>query len=276
MNRTRPSTTGFHAALGSTLLALVLAGCASPSTSPTLQARTELAPTGKFRVGIYHLNPVLVTKGAQTGDYEGTGIDIYRELAKRLGVPLVAVPFSDLGKMRACVDMGECDAMFMASGSPMEKDYLLSLPYLESENSFLVATGSTMRTVADVDHPGVRVAAYTGSSQHERLKAMLKHAEIRTTTRGSERVDWLRTGQVDAIADAAPVLQALFMPQVSGSRILDGGFSTAAYGLAIPRSRPDGAAFLNRSIEEMKRNGFIAESISRWSLRAQVPSRREQ
>jgi len=276
MNRKPLPAIEVLAALASMFLAMVVAGCASTSTGPTLQARAELAPTGTFRVGIYPANPVLVTKGAQTGDYEGTGIDVYRELAKRLGVPLVAVPFSDLGKMRACIDARECDAMFMASGSPMEKDYFLSRAYLESENSFLVATGSTMRTVADVDRPGVRVAAYTESSQYARLKAIFIHAEIRTTTRGSERVEWLRTGQVDAIADAAPVLHALFMPQVAGSRILDGGFSIAAYGLAIQKGKPEGAAFLDRSIEDMKRNGFIAESISRWSLRARVPVRVEQ
>src|SRR5438876_12388071 len=99
MNRRRMLATGFQAALGSMLLALIVAGCASPSTNPTPQARTELAPTGKFRVGIYSANPVLVTRGTHTGDFEGAGIDVYRELARRLSVPFVAVPFLDLGKM---------------------------------------------------------------------------------------------------------------------------------------------------------------------------------
>ena len=253
-------------------MVMVLAGCTALPIAPPLQARAELAPTGKFRVGIYPSNPVVVTRRAQGGDYEGMGIDIYREVARRLGVPFVAVPFSDLDKMRACVDTNACDAMFLAKGNPMERDYLLSVPYVEGDNSFLVTAASSLRTVEDVDRPGVRVAAFTGSSQHERLKAILKHAEIHTTTRGLERVEWLRAGRVDAIADATPVLQALFKPQVPDSRILEGGFSTISFGLAVPKDRPMGEAFLSDAIEDMKRSGFIADSISRWSLLARVPA----
>ena len=254
------------------LMAAILTGCTTLSTAPTPQARAEWAQTGNFGAGIFKENPVLVTKGAQTGDYEGMGVDVYREVARRLGVPLVAVPFSDLGKMRACVDAGECDAMFLARENPFEKDDLLSASYVEADNSFLVTAASSLRTAAEIDQPGIRIAAYTESSQHERLRATLRHAEIRTATRGSVRVEWLRSGQVDAIADAAPVLQSLFKPQVLGSRILDGGFSTVAYGLAIPKNRPAGEAFLNQALEDMKRSGFIAESISRWSLLARVPA----
>jgi ABC-type amino acid transport substrate-binding protein len=104
------------------------------------------------------------------------------------------------------------------------------------------------------------------------LKDHLKQAELRSTTRGPERVEWLRSGQVDAIADGVQTLKVFFMPQISGSRIVDGHFSTTTYVLGVTPDRRDAVAFLTRAIEELKRSRVISESVSRWSLDARVPS----
>jgi polar amino acid transport system substrate-binding protein len=212
-----------------------------------------------------------VSKGAQTGDYEGLTIDLGRALAKRLGVPFAAVPFTDLDKMSACVANGECDAMVIATDASIAKDFALTSPFVEFDNSYLVARNSPIRTVDDVDRWGTRVAVYTGSAVHLHLKERLKQAELRTTTRGPERVEWLRSGQVDSLADGVQTLRVLFMPQLPGSRIVDGHFSTTTLVLGVAPSRRVGVAFLTGVIEDMKRSGEISESISRWSLSARVP-----
>jgi polar amino acid transport system substrate-binding protein len=60
----------------------LLAGCASVQSVPPA-ARSELAPTGKLRVGLILSNQVLVTKDPQTGELRGVTVTLGKALAKR-------------------------------------------------------------------------------------------------------------------------------------------------------------------------------------------------
>src|SRR5262245_9615287 len=74
------------------VLCAALGACAS-APEPTSQARQELAPTGKLRVGINYGNTLLAGKDA-SGAPKGVSVDLARELGRRLGVPLEIVPYS--------------------------------------------------------------------------------------------------------------------------------------------------------------------------------------
>ena len=77
---------------------LWLASCAiSPPVPP--QVRTDLAPTGKLRAGINYANSVIATKDPVTGELRGVSVDLMREIARRLEVPLELVGFDFSGKM---------------------------------------------------------------------------------------------------------------------------------------------------------------------------------
>src|SRR5215471_17377771 len=79
-----------------TLIATLSAGCARMSNAPGSDVRSELAPGGKLRVGVYHDNP-LPTAGEGNSDDTGVlhtlSVEIGKELAKRLGVEFQAVLF---------------------------------------------------------------------------------------------------------------------------------------------------------------------------------------
>lgn len=154
------------AAIGLVALFVSLVGCANLPSAPSAEVRAALAPTGIFRLALYHFNPVQVSKGAQTGNYEGLAIDLGRALANRLEVPFAAVPFTDLAKMSACVAGGECDAMVIATDAAIAKDFALTSAFVELDNSYLVAANSPIRTASDVDRSGTRIAVYTGSAVH--------------------------------------------------------------------------------------------------------------
>ena len=57
---------------------------------------TELAPTGTLRVAINFGNSVLAQKDPATGELRGVAVDVMRELASRLGVPMVGSFHTDL------------------------------------------------------------------------------------------------------------------------------------------------------------------------------------
>ena len=75
-----------------------------PQVSPA--ARSELAPTGKLRVGINYGNFLLVTKDAASGEYRGIAVDLGRELGRRLGVPVDLVAFETAGNLADAAKAG--------------------------------------------------------------------------------------------------------------------------------------------------------------------------
>jgi hypothetical protein len=52
------------------------------------EARAQLAPTGKLRAGMNLGNTLFTTRDAASGELRGVSVDLMRELAARLGVPL--------------------------------------------------------------------------------------------------------------------------------------------------------------------------------------------
>ncbi|MGQ0654001.1 MAG: hypothetical protein ACT4P4_17350 [Betaproteobacteria bacterium] len=80
-------------------LALVmLAGCAAAPRAPDA-ARAELAPTGKLRAGMNTGNTLFTTRDPASGERRGVSVDLMRELASRLGVPLELVVHATPGQV---------------------------------------------------------------------------------------------------------------------------------------------------------------------------------
>ncbi len=52
-----------------------------------------------------------------------------------------------------------------------------------------------------------------------------------------------------------------------GLRVLDGRFMVIEQAMGLPKSRgPAAAEFLDRFVEEMKANGFVARSLARHRI----------
>src|SRR5712692_7792464 len=135
---------------------LVLSSCAMPpQVSPA--ARSELAPTGKLRVGINYQNFLLVNKDPVGGEYSGIAVDLGRELGRRLGVPVELVPFETAGKLADSVKAGAWDVAFLANEPVRANEIAFSSAYLEIESGYLIPAGSPIRAVADVVREGVRI-----------------------------------------------------------------------------------------------------------------------
>ena len=84
------------------LLAGMLLGaavCSANARAQVAEARAQLAPTGTLRVVLLPL-PIIATKDA-IGALAGVPVDLSRELAKRLGIP---VEFKAMDNPAATVD----------------------------------------------------------------------------------------------------------------------------------------------------------------------------
>jgi polar amino acid transport system substrate-binding protein len=92
--------------------AVAPSGSGAGAQDAPAQARVDVAPTGKLRVALLPL-PHIAVRDKDTGDFKGVVVDLGRELAKRLDVP---VEFVTVGSNLVAVDQiknGQADLTFL-------------------------------------------------------------------------------------------------------------------------------------------------------------------
>ena len=231
-------------------------------TDTTPAVLTDLAPTGKVRAGINYGNFILATKDRATGESRGVAIDLLHELGRRLGVPVEIVAYDSVAVMGDAAPTGVWDVAFLGSDPAREALMSFTAAYLEIEATYLVPGTSPLRTAADVDRDGVRVAAPARANYELFLSRNLKHARLVPAQGGDAAFDLLVTGQVDALAGLTQGLLGL-AAKLPGSRLVDGRFMGVQQSIAVPKGRDAGLAYLRRLVEDAKASGLVARAIEK-------------
>jgi polar amino acid transport system substrate-binding protein len=227
---------------------------------------SELAPTGVLRAGINLSNFLLVTGRSETGDPVGVAPDMAREIARRLGVPVTYVPFKSPGELADRAG-GEVWDIGLIGAEPQRAEAITFTPaYVEIEATYLVPAGSRLRTIADVDAAGVRIAVTGRSAYGLWLDRNIKHAElVRSDTLDSAFEQFVARG-LEALAGLKPRLLS-DIEKVPGGRIIEGRFTSVQQAVGTAKKNAAGAAFLRDFIEEAKSSGFVARLIERHNVR---------
>jgi len=232
--------------------------------TPTVRA--DLAPSGTLRAGVNYANFILATRDPATGESRGVAIDIAHDLGRRLGVPITIVPYESVAAMVDAARTGAWDIAFCGIDPAREGDIGFSAAYLEIEATYLVPAGSPIRTVADVDRPGVRVVAAARANYELYLTRELKQAELLRAPNHPGAFEMLQNGQADALAGLRQALLGL-TERLPGSRILDGRFMAVPQAVGMPRGRDAGLQFLRAVVEEAKASGLVARALERTGAR---------
>ncbi|HXH81336.1 MAG TPA: transporter substrate-binding domain-containing protein [Candidatus Tectomicrobia bacterium] len=224
--------------------------------------RSELAPTGTLRVGLNHGNFLLVTPGSSATDPRGVAPDLARELARRLGVAVAFSRYDTAGKLADAVRSDAWDVAFLGAEPQRAGEIAFTAAYLEIPATYLVPAGSAIRALADVDRPGVRIAAADKSAYELYLSRTIRHATLVRTQGIDASFDAFVNQGLEALAGLKPRLLT-DVAKLPGARILDGQFTAVQQAIGTPKARRAGAAFLRAFVEEVKASGFVAEAIAR-------------
>lgn len=226
----------------------------------------ELAPTGALRAGINLSNFLLVTRIGPTGDPEGVAPDLAREIAVRLNVPVKYITFKTPGELADAAGHGVWDIGLIGAEPQRAERIAFTAAYAEIEATYLVPAGSPLKTLADVDARGVRIAVTGRSAYGLWLDRNIKHAElVRTETLDSAYETFVRD-KLDALAGLRPRLLS-DLAKLPGARILDGKFTAVQQAIGTARQNAAAAAFLRQFVEEAKASGLIARLIERHKVR---------
>ena len=228
--------------------------------------RAELSPTGTLRAGINTGNFLLVTGFAGNGDPVGVSPDVAAEIARRLGVALKLVPYSDPGSLADGADRGEWDIGNIGAEPQRAQTIAFTPAYCEIQATYIVPAGSPIRSAEDVDRPGIRVATKGRAAYSLWLENNLRHAELLQTDTVDGAFDAFVDQELDALAGLRPrLLQDV--ERLAGARILEGQFSAVQQAVGTPRRNTHAAAWLADVIEELKSSGFIAQLIEKHRVK---------
>ncbi len=243
----------------------LIAGCATSPQVPQA-ARSELAPTGKLRAGINLGNTLLSAKDPATGDMRGVAIDLAHELGKRIGVPVEIVTYDTPGQLAEAAKTGAWDIAFLAAEPARAAVISFTSAYSEIEATYLVPKDSQLRSIAEVDREGVRVAVAEKTAFDLFLSRSLRHARLVRAqgTPGAFKI--FVADRLEALAGLRPTLVG-YAEKLPGSRLLEGRFTAIQQAIGTPSGRPAAAEYLGDFIGEMNASGFVARAIERHGIR---------
>src|SRR5215203_1755678 len=187
-------------------LGLLIMSCSATSTAPTPEARQALAPTGKLRVGLQLGSPHNVIRDSVSGEMKGVAFDLGQELARRLGVPFEPVMYPSVGALLESGKTGAWDVAFVGFSPERAKEWDFTALHLQIEFGYLVASGSSISTMADVDRPGIRVAVQEKSGPDVFLSRTLKTAAVVRASSLAGTLEMLTSGKADVIFNIKPSL----------------------------------------------------------------------
>jgi polar amino acid transport system substrate-binding protein len=232
------------------------------SRDVTAEVRNALAPSGTLRAAINFGNPVLAQKDPATQDARGASVDIARELASRLGVPLALVTFDAAGKVFEALKGGAWDVAFLAIDPKRAAEIDFTAPYVIIEGSYMVRADSPLRAIEDVDRAGVRIAVGNGSAYELYLSRTIRHAELVRAATGALSIEqFLRDGLEAAAGVKSPLVR--YAQAHEGLRVMDGRFMAIEQAMGTPKGRDAGATYLRGFVEELKASGFVADALAR-------------
>ncbi|MFC9281144.1 transporter substrate-binding domain-containing protein [Streptomyces collinus] len=225
---------------------------------PTAAITEDLAPDGTLRAAINLGNPVLA-HGTATAP-AGVTVDLAREIAARLKVPLQLLCFDAARKSFEAMAEGRADICFLAIEPARETEVAFTPPYVLIEGVFAVPTGSSIISIGDVDRAGVRIGVKRGSAYDLFLTRTLRHARVVPGDEGTQ------VFRAEALEVAAGIRQPMteFVASHSEYRLIEDRFMQIQQAVGTTRSRhPETVRFLSHIVQELKASGFVADSLRR-------------
>ncbi len=217
----------------------------------------DLAPTGTLRASI-NLGNIVLAQGTSDNP-AGVTPELARELAKRLGVPSALTCFDAAGKAFDAMKSGNVDIVFLAIEPVRAAEIEFTAPYVIIEGCYVVPKNSALKSPADVDKAGIRVGVNQRSAYDLFLTRNLKNATLVRSEDGAQTF-------VDQKLEAAGGVKQSLLQFLAGHpelRLIDERFMEIRQAMGCAKGKTAGAAYLRSFIEEMKRNGFVADALKR-------------
>jgi polar amino acid transport system substrate-binding protein len=239
---------------------------AGPASADAL--KDEIAPTGKLRVAIA-ISPAggaFWSTKTETGGYAGVPVDLGKEMAAQLGLPVEYVVHQNSGQIVDAVAKGVWDVTFLPKDPEREARMSFGPTYEVADATYIVKPGSSVTNFQTLDQPGVKIAAVNNTTTMRGAIAHLKNATVTGYQSYDEIFALLKGGEIDAFALSRDQLNAM-AKKIPGTRVLDETFKKTVTAVAVPPNHPQALAFVSKFMSDATSNGFLRKAYDNNGLK---------
>jgi polar amino acid transport system substrate-binding protein len=230
------------------------------------QVKSELAPGGVLRAALNLSNFLLVSGKTAAGGPAGVAPDLAAEIARRLAVPVEYVTYKTPGELADVAETGAWDIGLIGAEPQRAEKIAFTPAYVEIEATYLVPAGSQIRTLADVDKPGVRIAVTGRSAYGLWLDRHIRHATLVKSGTLDSAFEQFVSDKLEVLAGLRPRLLS-DVEKLPGARILDGRFTAVQQAVGTARRNAAAVEFLRAFVEEAKASGLVQSLIDKHNVR---------
>jgi polar amino acid transport system substrate-binding protein len=230
--------------------------------------KDEIAPTGKLRVaiGISAAGGAFWSNKNEGGGYSGVPVDLGREMAAQLGVPVEYVAYPNSGQITDAASSGAWDITFLPQDPEREAKMSFGPIYEIADATYIVKAGSSATNFQALDQPGVKVAAVNNTTTMRGAIAHLKNAKVTGYQTYDEIFGLLKNGEIDAFALSRDQLNAM-SKKIPGTRVLDETFKQTITAVAVPPKHPQSLEFVTKFMTEATSNGILRKAYDNNGLK---------
>jgi polar amino acid transport system substrate-binding protein len=230
--------------------------------------KDEIAPTGKLRVAIA-ISPAggaFWSTKTESGGYAGVPVDLGKEMAAQLGVPVEYVPHQNSGQIVDAVSKGTWDVTFLPKDPEREGRMSFGPIYEVADATYIIKPGAPIGSFEELDQPGIKVAAVNNTTTMRGAMAHLANAKVTGYQTYDEIFNLLKDGQVDAFALSRDQLNAM-SKKIPGTRVLAETFKQTTTAVAVPPNHPLALAFATKFMMDATSNGTLRKAYDNNGLK---------
>lgn len=226
---------------------------------------SELAPSGTLRAALNMLNFLLVSGKTPAGEPDGVGPDMARAIAQRLGVGVQLIPYATPGELADAAADNTWDIGLIGAEPARAERIAFTSAYVEIEATYMVPPGSAIRSLEEVDRPGVRIALAARSAYDLWLTRHIRHATLVRAEGFDATFDMFVADKLEAMACLRPRLMS-DVQKLPGARILEGRFTAVQQAIGTHKRNTAGATFLQAFVDEAIASGLVAQLIAKHGI----------
>jgi polar amino acid transport system substrate-binding protein len=230
--------------------------------------KDEIAPTGKLRVaiGISAAGGAFWSTKTESGGYAGVPVNLGRDMAAQLGVPVEYVAYPNSGQITDAASKGAWDVTFLPQDPERETKMSFGPIYEVADATYIVKAGSSISNFATLDQPGIKVAAVNNTTTMRGAQAHLKNTRVTGYQTYDEIFNLLKNGDIDAFALSRDQLNAM-AKKIPGTKVLDETFKKTVTAVAVPLNHPQSLAFVKTFMTEAIANGTLRKAYDSNGLK---------
>jgi polar amino acid transport system substrate-binding protein len=234
--------------------------------------RDDIVPTGKLRVAIA-ISPAggaFWSTKTEAG-YAGVPVDLAKEMAAQLGVPVEYVVHQNSGQItdaasKSTLEKGAWDVTWLPKDPERESRMMFGPTYEVADATYIVKPGSAVTNFATLDQPGIKVAAVNATTTMRGAIAHLKNATVTGYQTYDEIFGLLKSGEIDAFALSRDQLNKMAQ-KIPGTRVLNETFKKTVTAVAVPLGHPQALSFVTKFMNEATTNGTLRKAYDNNGLK---------